>query len=484
MRRSVYRDLSRRQRNLPMREVLAVRTMLARIVIALLLSVAPLAAPQAAAARGITLGFFDGQFSGANPGPVLTQAQQVGSRVVRITPRWSDIAPATRPPSFDPTNPDDPAYDWSQLDADVRAAQAHRQRVLLTIFGAPTWAQGGDKPSGQYGANWKVDPQDVGEFATAIARRYSGTHLDLTGQPLPKVTDWQIWNEPYLYTNFNPQWERVHGDWQPYAPIRYREILNAAYAALKAVSPENHVVTAGTGPFGDLNPGGHRIGPLLFWRYLLCLDRTTGCDQPAHFDVASHHPYSVRGPTAHAVNTNDASVPDVRKVAKLVRAAVRRGGARPRLTKPMWVTELAWDSSPPDPEGIPAARQAAWLSKSVYVLWKQGVSLLVWYQVTGSPPKPSYAASNQGGVFLLDGTPKLSAAAYRFPFVVVKRGKGRLVWGIAPAPGRVRLEALRAGRWRRIRALTAPSDRVFSAHLGRGSSSLRAVQGGVVSPPA
>jgi hypothetical protein len=456
--------------------------MLARIATALLLSGAILAAPQAAVARGITLGFFDGQFSGGNPDPALSQAQQVGSRVVRLMPRWDRIAPTTRPANFDPTNPDDPAYNWSQLDADVRAAQAHNQDVLLTIFGAPTWAQGGDKPSGQYGVNWKVDPQAVGDFATAIARRYSGTHLDPAGQSLPRITDWQIWNEPNLYTNFNPQWERVDGEWQPSAPVRYRKVLNAAYAALKAVSPENRVITAGTGPFGDLDPGGNRMGPLLFWQYLLCLKRTVGCDNPARFDVASHHPYSVRGPSAHAANPNDASVPDVRKVAALVRTAVRQRTALPSASKPMWVTELAWDSSPPDPDGVPAAQQAAWLSKAVYVLWKQGVSLLTWFQVSDSPPQPSFAATNQGGVFLVDGGRKPSADAYRFPFVVVKQHKRRLAWGLAPSPGRVRLEEYRQGRWRAVRTLIAPADRVFSAHLARGSSRLRAVQGNVVSP--
>jgi hypothetical protein len=456
--------------------------MLARIATALLLSGAILAAPQAAVARGITLGFFDGQFSGANPDPALSQAQQVGSRVVRLMPRWDRIAPTTRPANFDPTNPDDPAYKWSQLDADVRAAQAHNQAVLLTIFGAPTWAQGDDKPSGKYGVNWKVDPQAVGDFATAIAWRYSGTHLDQAGQPLPKITDWQIWNEPNLYTNFNPQWERVDGEWQPFAPVRYRQVLNAAYAALKAVSPENRVITAGTGPFGDLDPGGNRIGPLWFWRYLLCLERTPGCEDPAHFDVAAHHPYSVRGPTAHAANPDDASVPDVGKIARLVRTAVSGGTALPRATKPTWVTELSWDSSPPDPDGVPAAQQAAWLAKSAYVLWKQGVSLLTWFQVVDAPPEPSFAASYQGGVFLLDGTAKPSAAAYRFPVVALKRRRNRLVWGVAPSAGRVRIQESRHGHWRTIRTVTAPSDRVFSMRLARGSTRLRAVQGDVVSP--
>jgi hypothetical protein len=440
-----------------------------------------LAAPQAAMARGITLGFFDGQFSSQEPNRALDEAQEVGSRVVRLMPSWSAIAPTTRPAGFDPTNPDDPAYNWAQLDADTRAAQAHRQTILLTIYGAPTWAQGEDKPSGRYGANWKVDPGAVADFATAIARRYSGSHLDPAGQPLPKITDWQVWNEPNLYTTFNPQWERVGGVWRPYAPVRYREVLNAAYAALKAVSPDNRVVTAGTGPFGDLDPGGNRMGPLLFWRYLLCLKPTAGCDDPARFDVASHHPYSVRGPSAHAANPNDASVPDVRKVAALVRTAVRQRTALPPASKPMWVTELAWDSSPPDPDGVPAAQQAAWLSKAIYVLWKQGVSLLTWFQVSDAPPQPSFAATNQGGVFLVDGGRKPSADAYRFPFVVLKQRKRRLAWGLAPSAGRVRLEEYRHGRWRTVRNLTAPANRVFSAHLGRGATRLRAVQGDVVS---
>jgi hypothetical protein len=457
---------------------------MARTATAFALIFITFALPQSAWARGLTLGFFDNDFVGSDPSPELSQAQSVGSRVARLMPRWRLVAPRARPAQFDPANPDDPSYDWKTLDADVREAQTHGQEILLTIYDAPAWAQGADRPGGEHGVNWKVDPQAVADFATALARRYSGSHLDASGQHLPRITNWQIWNEPNLYASFNPQWERSKNTWQPYAATHYRAILNAAYGALKAVSRDNRVVTAGTGPFGDPNPGGQRIPPLLFWRYLLCLKPNAGCEAPAHFDVAAHHPYSVRGPTAHAANRDDASVPDVRKIVSLVRTAVRRHLVLPATSKPMWVTELAWDSNPPDPDGVPITQQAEWLSRSVYELWRQGVSLLTWFQVTDSRPVPSFAASYQGGVFFLDGRPKPAAEAFRFPFVVLKQGQRRLAWGIAPTTGPVRIEEQVRGRWKLSRIVTAPSDRVFSVRLRRATTSLRAVQGMVTSPRA
>ena len=65
-----------------------------------------------------------------------------GARVVRIDPDWSRVAPATRPAGFDPADPADPAYNWTSLDAGVRAASSRGMEVLLAINGAPRWAEG------------------------------------------------------------------------------------------------------------------------------------------------------------------------------------------------------------------------------------------------------------------------------------------------------------------------------------------------------
>jgi hypothetical protein len=182
-----------------------------------------------------------------------------------------------------------------------------------------------------------------------------------------------------------------------------------------------------------------------------------------HFDVLAHHPYAIGGPRRKALNRDDVALPDVHKLTSLVKAAVRNGRALPHRAKRYWVTEVSWDSSPPDPQGVPAARQARWLADAFYVLWKQGVDTVFWFQVRDQPPIPSYAASYQSGVYLLNGKPKPSQRAFAFPFSCERHGSRVRVWMRAPASGPVVVEDAGGKVAKRLRA---GSSRVVTATLG------------------
>ena len=83
----------------------------------------------------------------------------------------------------------------------------------------------------------------------------------------------QIWDEPNQDYWLSPAFEGS----TPVSPDRYREMLNAAYPAVKAVNPQMLVVTGGTSPYGDppggpyVDPNNHRIRPVQFWQQLLCV---------------------------------------------------------------------------------------------------------------------------------------------------------------------------------------------------------------------
>jgi hypothetical protein len=303
----------------------------------------------------------------------------------------------------------------------------------------------------------------------AAAVRYSGNFADPLdpGRTLPRVRAWQIWNEPNLQTYLAPQWVPNGGGWAAESPNIYRDLLNAGYDALKGVRSDNFVVSAGTAPYGDLDPGGRRIPPVEFLRDVFA--------KPTRLDAISHHPYGVGDPLRHALNDDDAAVPDIGKLARVLRKAEKKGTALPRGHKRIWVTEISWDSSPPDPQGVPAAQHARWTAQGLYVLWKQGVDTITWFQIRDSAPEPSYAATNQSGVFFRDGTPKLSATAFRFPFVAWRSGKQIAFWGRSPKPGRVAIQGLRGSRW--VPAGTARPDRsgVFQGRVKGRWRSLRAV---------
>lgn len=463
----------------------------ARSILVVVVSMAVFAGvtPSIAVAATFRVGFFDSVYTlgdDAIRDEWFQRTTGLGGSVIRVMPQWSDIAPARPTSSFHASDPADPQYRWGPLDVAVKSATQHGVALLFTISGAPRWAQGPQRPSGAEGA-WRPDPKALSSFATAAAKRYSGTFPDPAAPDtvLPRIRNWQIWNEPNLETNLAPQWVRKGHGYAAASPGIYRSLLNAGYRAIKAVGKSNFVVTAGTAPYGDLLPGGGRIAPVDFDRRVLCLGRTLRrvCHAQVHFDAISHHPYAIAGPHRHALNTDDVAVPDLAKLKRVLRAA-RRLGVTPGGSKQFWVTELSWDSNPPDPEGVPARRHAAWLEDAFYLLWRQGVSTVTWFQILDQPKGRGYPYGNQSGMYLLNGDPKVSATAFRFPFVVERHPNSRAtVWGMAPAAHAAVTVERRLGRtWKAIDRAQSGADRVFHfAVRARRGQQWRATAGSTIS---
>jgi len=449
----------------------------------MLLLGAIVAAPARAAAP-LDLGFVDSRFSaGSSERAVwLDRAVAVGGGTVRLTGNWAQIA-RTRP--ADPANPSDPAYRWETLDGAARDASARGLSILVTLGGAPAWAEGAGRDPEARPGTWRPDPAAYRAFATAAARRYSGSFTPAGGGALPHVRSWQAWNEPNLDHYLAPQWVRRDGRWRPASPGHYRRLLNAMAAGVQGVHASNRVVTAGTAPYGD-DAGARRMRPVAFLRELLCLSpslRARSCPERARFDVLSHHPYGVADPQRHALHPDDAAVPDVGRLVRVLRAAERKRVLPGRRTRPVWVTEISWDSSPPDPDGVPAARHARWLAEGLFELWRDGVSTVTWYLIRDQDPVPDYASTNQSGLFLASGEPKLAARAFAFPFVATRRDGRTELWGKAPRAGVVAIERLSGGRWQRVASVRAGGNRVFDRRVRTvpRRSLLRARQGQAVS---
>jgi hypothetical protein len=439
-----------------------------------------------ASAQGLITGFSaDPALTGNTPAANtiwIPRAVAEGASIVRVNVVWSEVAPTVRPASFAPADPSSPGYDWSAVDGAVRALAGNGLQVLLNITGAPTWAEGPSPPADASAGSWRPDPTQFASFATAAALRYDGAFPDplQPGAFLPRVRYWQPWNEPNLSLYLSPQWTRSGGGWAPASPVIYRGLLNAFYRAVKSVSSSNFVVTAGTAPYGD-PPGGQRMPPVAFDRTMFCLRDNTrltpvSCPDPPRLDALSHHPYGIKGPLWHALNPDDAAVPDLYKIARVLQAAKHAGHVLPAGHKQLWVTEISWDSSPPDPNGVPVAEQARWLEQSLYVLWRQGVSAVLWLQIVDAAPVPSYGSTYQAGLYYLTGAPKPAAEAYRFPFVTRRLNHGQIqAWGRAPRAGKLAIEAQRRGRWVVLRRMLVRTDQVFQAVLPvRGRAVLRA----------
>jgi hypothetical protein len=443
-----------------------------------------------AAVPEFTVGYADSIFRSTEAAPReewFGKAHEAGGRLARIDVLWSQIAPVTPAAGFEGANPASPGYDWEALDESVRGGAAHHLRILLTVYSAPGWAEAPGRPAGLGRGTWRPSAGAFGEFARAIATRYDGSFADplQPGVALPQVSDFEAWNEPNLSNYLNPQYEGQTA----VAPALYRELLNGFYAGVKSAQARATVVAGSLAPFGD-PPGGVRTRPVLFLRGLLCLDggklAPVPCPDPAHFDALSDHPIAVGPPEQSAVSALDVTTPDLDRLTPVLERAEATGRALPAGHKPLWVTEFWTDSSPPDPNGIPVAKQARWYEQDLYLFWRQGASMAVCLQVRDAPPGKSYASSLQAGTYFLDGSPKPSRTALRFPFVAHRTGPFAVdIWGIAPRSGPVKVQALRDGHWRTLTTVRAGgAGRPFtgSVRLLRFAQ-LRARLGGETSLP-
>ena len=481
-----------------------------RLLRIVLLACAPLAAlvlpANAAAARGLVTGFtgLGPPYDSTDPAERAvwfdrTVAAEAG--VVRLAIDWSAVAGgqnSTRP--ADPSDPGSPSYQFNLLDGAVRDAEARGLKVLLMVNTAPPWAEGPGRSVSAAPNSWKPNPSDLADFTLALAARYSGG-FDPDGSgpapPLPAAQALQVWNEPNQDVWLAPQFEGT----TIVGPDYYREMLNASYKAVKSVNPKMIVVTGGTSPYGDPPggpyPSGPRVRPVQWWQKLFCVKpakregkvkkrkatryvRSQNCSGKPMFDVLAHQAIDNTGggPLRSGPSKYDASTPDLGRVVRVLRAAERlatvSGGRHP-----VWVTEFWWDSNPPNPVGAPVATQARWLERSLYLFWKAGADTAINFQIRDSTFYPDVRSGFQSGVYFLDGRPKPSLTAFRFPFVTERINQGTLrAWGKAPDAGTLRIQRRQGARWVTVKKLQVGRGEVFLTKLRlRGKQRLRATVG-------
>ncbi len=410
-------------------------------------------------------------FEGPEASLAFARTKAAGASAARLSVAWGGILPAgdERPPAFDASNPADPLYRWERLDRQVRLATAGGMDPILSLYAPPRWAQ---KPIPGSSGN-RPDVDEFRQFATAVARRYSGSFGDL-----PRVRYWQVWSEPNLRPFLAPQSENGRST----SPAIYRDLVNAMADAVKQVHPDNLVVAGGLAPFSlDTTSGDFVTPPLRFMRELLCIKgrvrpRAT-CADRTRFDIWSTHPYTTGGPTQSAFRPDDVSLGDLPEMRRVLQAADRSNRIVAPRRVPFWVTEFSWDTSPPDPGGVPLRLHAQWVSEAMYRMWRSGVSLVTWFLLVDRPHVSGgdFALEYQSGLFfrgsdrLADATPKPALAAFRFPFVALVDSDRVNVWGRAPGGRAVRVvvERRASGRWARVVALKTDAGGIFQRRLRR-----------------
>lgn len=469
------------------RHAAVVRSLPALLALGALLSLS--ISPSSAAALSLVTGITN---IGDDDPLAFEHTRATGAQFVRIPLKWGGVAPTRVPLDWHPDDPADPSYDWGPSDtAVVNAIQAGLTPVLQ-LDGAPSWAERCQAPSFAQAKTCDPDPTALGAFATAAARRYSGSFGGL-----PRVRLWQGLNEPNLSLFFNPQYE---GD-KPVSPDLYRTLINSFYAAVKSVDPSNLVLAAGLGPVAVPQ---YTIGPMRFARLLLCMQGhnhprpTPGdCDGGVYFDIFAIQPYTTGGPT-HEGGVNDVELGDLPKLQTLLQEADRAGRIKGEFKRtPLWITEFSWDSNPPDPGGLSMKTESRWTAEALYRAWRAGVSHFFWYSLHDDRYESgqSFSESLQSGLYfrgatLAEDQPKEVLYAFRFPFVSYPTNRGLLFWGRTPSskPGKVAIQLWRGHQWHEVATVHANKAGLFSgtalSHYGRNKrGAVRALYTGQSSVP-
>jgi hypothetical protein len=376
----------------------------------------------------------------------LDDIRVLGADGVRAVVLWRDVAPRKRPRAFDPADPAAyPARRWNPVDGLVRGLAVRRLSLLLSpSLPMPAWAS----ECKRHKHVCRPDATEYGRFLRALGLRYSGTYRDENqGRGvLPRIERWSFSNEPNQPAWLRPQFARRDGRVYPFAAVRYRSMVLAGTAALRATGHGRDEMLLGeTGPIGRVTgPLAIRpVSPRPFLRTLLCLDGRTGpaaairgCATPRRLRVTgyAHHPYSRGGsqpPRTRGKKATEITIASIGRLEKLLDEAARKRWLPEDL--PIHYTEYGFQTDPPDGLlGVSLARQAAYINESDWMAFRNArVRTVAQYKLADDRAISSF----QSGLRYWDFRAKPAYDAYRLPLWVRRRGETRLrVWGQVRPP--------------------------------------------------
>ena len=360
--------------------------------VAVVLSAFALAsATPAAASPGAAFGLQDDAWLMYGAGTLTERVatlQSLGIHLVRFTLRWDQIAPTQPAAARDPA---DPAYKWGQFDTVLRALHAQGIAELVTLYGSPSWANGGHAP------NW-LPQSGFADFAYAAAQRFPWVHM------------WTIWNEP------NGRTFSI-----PVSPSLYvQRLLNPAYAQLHLASSSNLVAGGVTSPRATATG----VAPLTFMQGMKAAH--------ARLDAYAQNPYAIsRGETPTHATCTQCTVMTMANLSEIRTDVTKYFGGRTGL----WLTEYGYQTNPPDRLlGVSYGLQATYIATSALRVWQQpGATVLIWFLIRDEPNLGGW----QSGLLTAEGAEKPSYHAFALPLAQVSRqGARAALWGqVRPGSG-------------------------------------------------
>jgi hypothetical protein len=312
------------------------------------------AAPAAATPGTLRVGFSDDSAMRAYPASASV-AVDAGFSFARVFIGWSDIA--TRRPAR-PRDPNDPAYDWSAVDANLAPYAGSHLEIIGQLWLTPSWASGNLSPK-----DYPLAPADFEDFAYAAALRY------------PQIHTWMPVNEPNNPTSV----ERV-------TIAAYEPMLRAAYAGIKSAAPGAAVVA---GPLARWL--GNPTTDAWLWATRLVQDGVP-------MDAFAVNPYPEWNLPMQERSASRIDIWDLPALARLVGV-------------PVIVGEFGWTT-----EIVSESQQAAWLADAIRVArCTPGLASFTIWGFHDHPQGPGDPPGNDTwghyGLLRADGAPKPSLAA-------------------------------------------------------------------------
>ena len=276
----------------------------------------------------------------------------------RFLIRWRSIEPSKG------------SFDWTDDDNFVGQLASHGIRPLPFLWGSPSWV--GNGPIAQPPLGSAADQTAWKDFLTRAVARYGpgGTYW---GAPYHSEVRGErgAASGPVLADLERAQPEEVlhPGSSVAQSAQKYVNLLKISHDTIKAKDSHALIVLAGMPGFGDSKA----------WVFLDAIYDVAGSKN--YFDVTALHPY------ARDLN-------EFRSELNLFRTSIVNHGDS---ATPMWLTEWAWGSGPPDQFGhnVGLTGQQTMLNNSVKLVLQQrtawNIQRMYWFLWRDPEPGSFYA---------------------------------------------------------------------------------------------
>jgi hypothetical protein len=284
--------------------------------------------------------------------------------VTRVDLFWSTVAP-TKPRRA--TNPADPAYDWTVADAIFTGLKKRKIIPIVSVYSSPAWAAGGKvAPEGQaYNPN-APNAKMYGQFMKAVATRYSGKYR-VGGKKLPKVSHYEIWNEPNLKAFFRSG-KRT-------SIPKYVSLVKAAYPQIHKANRKAVVIAGVGGPRGS--NGNGNLGARTWLNGIVKAKGVT-------FDAYSQHVYPSAAP-----NKKVKAFPSWSSINEILKTLDKK-----KKGMPLYITEAGYTTASTDyrpGRAITPQKQADYL-RQIYRLPQlrtDRIKAVVWFNLQDNANWPA-----------------------------------------------------------------------------------------------